>query len=260
MNGGEWSRSRFWLGHFLYSRHQRRQVAWDGFSEAGVGLPAPLASWLARQAGRPDDADRRLVQHALRHHTDDPAYIQALRLVAKERQLHRELCARLTPAPAAKDEHNAVMGFCRRQLGPRFEFSVGLLDDLIAVTLLQGMPSCGADNAGRAVVGILTAEKRAHIIFAAERLTELYADFNFVRRNLRRWRLRLMCLTLAGFVAVRDGGAIRAMGRSRRVFVLDVWRHFAVLLERMVPYRRETLLAALMNQREQRYDQPAKLL
>ncbi len=150
----------------------------------------------------------------------------------------------------------------RPLLGSRFEMSLRLLDDLISLTALtifcQAPNLCNRDPL-QGVCKNLSQDKQAHIAFAAERLNMLYADFNFARRNLRRLRLRLMWSAALLYATMQHHKLLRNCGMSRFGFVISGYRRFSYLLERMVPYHRDTLLAALLNQRQSPYAEPQPL-
>ena len=276
MNGQdqEWSRSRYWLGHFLCRRHKRHTVKWKDHNSqinpATTGWTM-LASWLAgwHQMQRIiDDSDNWLIQDALPLLSHDPAYIQSLRLIARENRENGKMIDRLMTYWGLRPEsHTGVLaslrcsfGRVRRPLlGSRFEMSLRLLDDLLDLTVLtifcQAPNLCNRDPL-QGVCKNLSQDKQAHIAFAAERLTMLYADFNFARRNLRRLRLRLMWSAALLYATMQHHKLLRNCGMSRFGFVISGYRRFSCLLERMVPYHRDTLLAALLNQRQSPYAEP----
>lgn len=266
MRDGEWSRSRFWHGHFLYSRHERPVVSWTGPADLPRALARPLCNWLAGWLAPEDGTDDWLIEKAVCDQEADPAYAQSLRLVARERHHHRHLVERLLQRlgpgrdgpPSGGGVPRLLVTVRRRLLGVRFELSVRLLRDLADLMVLAHLGGTCPDRAWRGAAATLVAEKRGHIMFLTERLTLLYADFNFVRRNLRRLRLRLMWLACLLHVIGRHGSLIRATGQARSAFLLAGLRHFARLLESMVPYRRDALLAALLNQRREPYAEPSR--
>ena len=267
MDKAEWSRSRFWLGHFLYSRHDRPPLTWQCDERLPITLGPPLVRWLDRRLGRCEDFGPWLIAHAVQVHARDPAYIQAARLWIKECEYHRRLYQRLigclTASPPRRprlpgwDSLVARVSRWRfRLLGARFEMSVRLLDDLMDLAVLRAVDVGGAAATVRGVCEIVRREKQAHLAFTSERLTLLYADFNFIRRNLRRLRLRLMCAALLCQVAWQNGPLLHAAGTTRWRFMRRTFAQFSALLERMVPYRREALLAALVDQRREPYAEP----
>jgi hypothetical protein len=234
----------------------------------------PLACWLTRrrQAQRTiNESGIWLIQDALRHCPHDPAYIQSLRLIARENREDGEMIHRLMGSLGLPGEpRSGVLGALRRSfdrwrrrwLGSRFEMSLRLLDDLLDLTVLSILHA-GPDLCRQAPVqGVcknLYQNKQAHIAFAVERLTTLYADFNFVRRNLRRLRLRLMWTALLLHAAVGHRQLLRTGGVSYGDFVFGGYRRFSRLLERMVPYHRDALLAALLDQKQDPYAEPQRL-
>ena len=54
----EWSRSRFWLGHFLYSRHDRHPITWKHDPPPRVELREPLKAWLRDRSQEFDETGR----------------------------------------------------------------------------------------------------------------------------------------------------------------------------------------------------------
>ena len=64
---------------------------------------------------------------------------------------------------------------------------------------------------------------------------------------MRRLRLRVMWGAALLYTTACHGRLIRAVGMSRRRFVMVAYRRFGSLLERIVPYRRDALLAALLD-------------
>ena len=270
MRETEWSRSRFWLGHFLYSRHDRHPITWKHDPPPHVGLREPLRAWLRGRSQDFDETGRWLVERALGEHAGDPAYIQSLRLVVKERQHHRDLCSRLIgtlgaaatarPRPARRSALQTMGRLRRHLLGPRFEMSVRLLRNLVDLAIIDRVGQACDTPAVQGVCENVRCEKRAHVAFDTERLTILYADFNFLRRNLRRLRLRLMCGAFIAAAMWRHGRLIQATGAEQWRFTGRTYAQFSRLLERMVPYRREALLTALLNQRQDPYAEPWQVL
>ncbi len=113
-----------------------------------------------------------------------------------------------------------------------------------------------SDAALAGVLDQLITEHHVHLSFHSERLTAEFADFNFIRRNLRRLRLRGMFAALVAGVARHHRALLAAIGCPRRRFSAECWSLFSTVLERMVPYRRETLMATLLDQREKRFEKP----
>ena len=274
MNQGQWSRSRFWLCHFLFSRHERLAVNWQADAHCPPRLDEALTGWLQHRR-RPQaamiESARRLVADAVDRNRDDPAYIQCLRLLVKERQYQHELAQRWLARPGGHDQsrrrkgtfatiHRRIAAWRFMLLGARFEMSVQFFADLYDLSVMSMAAGSGSGSVAADVAANLAHDKRAHVAFAAERLTMLYADFNSLRRNLRRLRLRGIWLTCLLRCVARDGRLIKACGRSRWQFLFAALRQFDQLLETMVPYRRDALLKALMSQRQQPYAKPHQLL
>lgn len=260
MPSQEWSRSRYWLCHFLNSRHERARIAWsEPLKRAGVG-DGVLTSLAALPSTSPADLEAMACRVAVRN-TDDPAMVQAVRLMTKERAHHADVmsCVQrrwaLTPGPASRPRR--AVAFLAARLGARFELSVLLLSDLLDTALLRRLDATLEDHATRQAIQLITRERRAHAMFFTERLTMELADLNFVRRNLRRVRLRAMfVIALTCFIASHHK-ALRESRIKPTAFALDAWQGFRSVLERMVPYHRDALLSALLAQRDRPYDKSA---
>lgn len=265
MRDGEWPRSRYWLCHFLHNRHERPAIAWDGGPRLPSALARPLADWLAWISQTHQESRRRLIDWAVRQCAADPAYIQSLRLFVKEEQHHAALIERLLcqrgwagrPCGWKRAAARAIV----RPLGLRFELSMLLLTEIAALTLSRLLlPALNDDAAARGVAAQITHDHQCHIAFHAERLTTEFADFNFARRNLRRWRLRGMMAAATAGIALHHGRLLRALGATRRRYAQACHEHFERVLSRMVPYRREQLLAVLLEHRQQPYAKPAEAM
>jgi hypothetical protein len=259
MKPGEWIRSRYWLCHFLHNRHVR------GVIEPVEQAPPPrvarvLGLWLASLDAEAVARHRPMIDRAADCCPDDPAFVQCLRLFAREQQYHAALLRRIVadppPSPLPTRVARSLMHTARRELTVRYELSVVLIEQLVTLSLCRLTHQACADRGVRSIVRQIEHDARRHVAFTAERLTMEFADFNFVRRNLRRARLRGMALTALAFVARRYRGLIRAAGGSRRRFVAESFADFERVLERMVPYRRDALLARLLDQRERPFDEP----
>jgi hypothetical protein len=280
MYDGEWSRSRYWLCHFLQNRHERVAIDWQDSSTStptqrteNPNSQAALANGLVPWVNPVDSMRQRrwLLGEAVRTLGDDPAYIQCLRLFTKEEQYHRDLTDRCrtrlnglgkpkTSGPI-KTHLNRAWRASRRVLGMRFELSIILLTQILAVAywrLLAKSPA--GDPIIKKSAQQMMRDKLAHIDFQAERLTLEFTAFNFIRRNLRRWRLRMMFGAILMVATCRQGRYIRAMGVTRMQFMGQCWTSFAILLEKMVPYRRTELINALLHQRQHPYEKQQHIL
>ena len=291
MSRGEWTRSRYWLCHFLNSRHLREPIEFAPLRGADPGSQGRTAfRWLADWLGLGREADRHwLVEATARHARHDPALVQAVRLMVKEQEYHRELLARLAP-PAAPEHRPAASegtgesaqtasrprpGHIRRLLGLRFELSRLMLWQLLHVELCRHIAAAEenrpqtetmghdehgsappADTALEAVARQWQRDLGNHLAFVAERLTDQYADFNFIRRNLRRWRLRGMFLCMTGMMVFRGRNHLAALHVDRAAYFTGAWRRFRRVLEHVVPYHRDALLAALLDQQSRPWDVP----
>ncbi len=258
MRPGEWSRSRFWLGHFLNARHRRPAVAWAQPAPGATTLIDNAVTWLGTVTGRTGLARAWVMRRAAERHAADPAFVQCLRLVVREQHHHRDLAAKLQarfdrtpPAPAA------VSADGLKPLGVRFRLSLQLLSDLADLATLEQVAATDDDAAMSVACTTILRERQMHVAFLAERLAAEFADFHFVRRNLRRWRVRAMFAGLLAARLIEQRGVLRALDVSPHAWVAQTWRHFEAVLERIVPYRRAELLRLLTSQRERPFDRPS---
>jgi len=135
--------------------------------------------------------------------------------------------------------------------GQRFGVRFAVCQQLIEAIVLRAqgeqwqdkLVQAGATREAR-LIQRLIRDFSGQIAFCSEWLTFTYADFNFIRRNLRRARLRLMFrATALAWTRAPAPEGWRPEGRTR----------FEATLERMVPYRRERLLQRLRLQQEHRF-------
>lgn len=258
----EWPRSRFWLCHFLYSRHERPYIHWDAPC-VDEPLRRSAGEWLSWQIQINDGSRQRLIDHATTECATDPAYIQSLRLFTREEHHQREIVERWLDesghdiSPQGRVRH--LMRLAVRPLGLRFELSLLLLGEIATLTMNRLMLERASDTKLAGVLNQLILDHEQHIAFHSERLTAEYADFNFIRRNLRRSRLRGMFATLVRGIAWQQRRTLKAMNVSQSEFRRDAQRNFEAVLSRMVPYHREALLESLGQQRDQRYEKPARV-
>lgn len=262
-HGKEWIRSRFWLCYFLHNRHDRLPIAWNRAAEmTDSPILAPMLSYLANFARESGRSDRWIIQQAAqRDGHRDPAFVQSLRLMVKEEQtlakLAAKFLARYGRSPCIGTSLAKRAQPLRQWLGLRFEMAMLLLMNRIEVTLLTSLRSQPiGDPALADLIDQLLRDRQGHLAFQTERLTWEFADFNFLRRNLRRWRLRWLFAGLIGWTLLTRRSLLAPMPVSRWRLAIDCWRSFKPMLERLVPYHRHALLQALSVQHHHRYDPP----
>ncbi len=256
----EWSRSRFWLCHFLQSRHERLEVDFATASNGESTVDAELYRWLATDNVAPPINEAQFVGRAATRYADDPAFVQCLRLMIKERQAHAllidQLRSRANVATRARSIRTRTIAGIFGAAGPRFEMSIFLLADIIDLSTLKLLQLSTTDSVIRNTCEAIRHDRATHIAFLAERLTVELADLNFIRRNLRRLRLRGLFAAILADAGYRRGRLLRACGSTQRSFVGNCWRSFQQVLEQMVPYHRDALVNALLMQREKPYEKP----
>ena len=259
MRQPEWPRSRYWLCHFLNNRHMRVRIDWNAphapFLQGGA---QPIADWLTWTTQINTASRGRLLRWATTECATDPAYIQSLRLFVKEEQWHADIATRYLSLRQMKGRaggiNRAMARSLMKPLGLRFELSILLLSEIAALTVSRLLLKATNDEALRGLLTQGIHDHECHIAFHSERLTTEFADFNFIRRNLRRWRLRAMFTALVTGLTLRHRRLLRAIGCSKTQFARQAWHTFAAVLERMVPYGRDHLLAALLNQQQKPYE------
>lgn len=260
----EWSRSRYWFCHFLQSRHTRPKVRWQSPLNLDHKLMPPAAlHGLTHRLAAPQAGMADVINTAQRRFKHDPAFVQSLRLLAKERVFHHDLLVQLqdrhqpqTLLPAMRQARKEITASL---LGMRYFLASLLLDDVIDLGLLKIAQLHWTDEAAQGVCQTLLRDKAAHAVFLAERLTMEYADFNFARRNLRRLRLRGLFFVHLRRMLRQDHAILAQAGVTPRAFARDSWKRFNQVLETVVPYRRESLMKSLVVQREKPYGEAREL-
>lgn len=261
MGATEWCRSRYWLGHFLYSRHERSKIAWQTPVAAGDAERERLRLLLTGGLCARSLGGERLICRAASSHAHDPAFLQTLRLLAKERaygdDLIRRLGARFGIAARTAPYRPPLAAWLVSLPGVRFEIASLLLHELVNGPIIR-LAFAGASDP--VIVGVgdaLLRDHAAHSAFYAERLTMEFAAFWFARRNLRRYRLRALFSAVLSRAIRRHHDLLSAGGVSDDAFAKSCWSEFDRTLERIVPYHRDALLAALLRQSEKPYDKPS---
>lgn len=254
----EWSRSRYWFCHFLQSRHTRPRISWDTpLSQAGRLTAESTLHGMIHRLTAPQAGIADTITTAQKRFGHDPAFVQSLRLLAKERQFHHGLLLQLQerhqPQALLPAMLQARKEMTASLLGVRYFLASLLLDDVLELGLLKLAQQHWTDPAGQGVCQVLIRDKTAHATFLAERLTMEYADFNFVRRNLRRLRLRSLFIIHLRRMLRQDHALLAQADVTPRAFARESWRRFAAVLESMVPYRRDELMKSLRAQRELPY-------
>lgn len=256
MLASEWSRSRFWFSRFLHNRHVRLRSAAAGPATPPDDLAPAWRAWTRQRRCGLAHQTAWLVSVAVRDCAHDPAYIQSLRLLSREQAYHADLLGAPPQPPRPK---TPLVTRARRMLGMRFELSVLLLDDLVDLAAYELLVDTLPQGPLRDVCRQIAHDRRMHAMFHAERLAVEFTDFNFIRRNLRRLRLRGMFAAALARIALNHADLLRAAGVPRTKLIHFAWSLFSDLLERMVPYRRDALLAMLLDQRAQPYAEPREL-
>lgn len=266
MSKEEWIRSRYWLSHFLYSRHSRSPINWELADTDSVDLRRLLGRWFTGLRQESAQSGPWLIARSMQEQAYDPYFIQTLRLLVKEQRYHADLVGQLV-AKMDLETHGRwshikaatrriLTKYRRKLLGPRFEISILLLTDLLDLALLSRVEQRTDSSVIKGVCQNIATDKMAHIVFATEWLTLAYADFGFIRRSLRRLRLRAMWGVMLFFAVGRHGRLIKAIDSGRWPFIQAEYGLISKRLEQVVPYYRETLRAALDAQRRDRFAKP----
>ena len=269
MPGSIWSRSRFWLCHFLHNRHIRLRAEALPSLKQPERMDQAILTWLQRFAARAQRMPTWLIESALHSHADDPAFVQCLRLWIKEEHYLSKLATQMQRPTLLLPGSAVVSGRMRfipplprlrHHLGLRFEVSILLLGHVIELVSLRHLHAQAQDATLRSSLEQMWRDRQQHVAFASEWLAREFADFNFFRRNLRRLRLRMLFALMLSDYLRHQGATLRTLGLSRGQVFRESWTSFAHLMENMVPYHRDALLHLLLSQREHPYDQPARML
>ena len=266
MQDRQWARSRYWLCHFLHNRHERVKIQWDAPADNDMGdeLRLAISHWLAWISQTNGPARQRLIDWAVTDCASDPAYVQSIRLFVKEEQHHTTLIERYLALRSQPMQPGglvrAAMRSVIRPLGLRFELSVLLLSEIAVITMNRLLLPQVRDETLRSLLTQIIHDHQCHLSFHCERLTAEFADFNFVRRNLRRLRLRAMFATAFKGITLHHRALLKTTGCQPRDFASHCWSNFESILEHMVPYRREALLARLLDQSENPYGKALALV
>lgn len=250
----QWSRSRFWLCHFLHNRHIRRKVDWSAPLLPHARLAPEAIFGLQQRLHAPHQGLADLIEQAPHVYQRDPAFVQVLRLYLRERQWQEQLLEKVA------SRHSSDAAFTPRAtrrkrvtacvLGMRYFMASLLLDDILETVLLQHVIARLQDRPTAAALEQLLSDKQAHIAFLMEYLTLAYAEFNFVRRNLRRARLRGLFRIHLRRLLSREKPLLAAAAVSLHPFKRACTHAFEQTLEIIVPYKRDALLRTLAMQQD----------
>lgn len=256
MNEQEWSRSRFWLCYFLDNRHRRAKRQWSTASFASKDQLRPILHRYVSLVRSADlQARQWMIDEAARTLTHDPALVQSLRLLIKEQQYHdRELSVLLVGSDQSgqsTDLPHRVYRAVRRRLGLRYEMARLLISLIVQYEWLSALRENWPDFGTTALCTQLQHDMQGHIAFLRERLTHEFAEFNFARRNLRRWRLRGLFTLRVSRMTWHARASLRELGLSPRVLAHRSLDHFEQVLRQMVPYHRGELVRQLQGQQSE---------
>ena len=248
MTTSHWCRSKYWLCHFLNTRHLRPKI----ITPSQPINNNPLYYFLQKQNALPLFQSPWPINQAIHQHDQDPAFIQTIRLLAKKKTYLQTL--RINIINTLTPPHTPYTPTHIRNIHSRFSLkfalSIDLIDQVIALTLYQSQ----AQAPNHATYAQLTKDTNNHITFYTEYLTYAYANFNFVRRNLRRLRLRAMFIT--------------ALYQTQKIytpllpesFKQDAWLIFESAIKTMLPYRRTTLTQNLRHQEKNPFATPQSII
>ncbi|MFI6514439.1 ferritin-like domain-containing protein [Spirillospora sp. NPDC050679] len=174
--------------------------------------PAILRSLQKFQAGESGDG-ANLIRKA-----GGGDYGATARLFVAEELNHARMLALLLEAAGAPtiDGHwsDAVFVRLRRALGLRTELAVLLIAEVIALVYYRALRDGSRDALTRDVAARVLADERRHVPFHRHRIGRMPGVL------ARGWRLAVSAVAVV--VAVDHGGALRALGISRRRFVAEV--------------------------------------
>ncbi|HEX6342747.1 ferritin-like domain-containing protein [Umezawaea sp.] len=215
-------------GSVVEFRAEARRRAEIGDPEWTVGAtipPAVVASVQRFQVGEAGDGANLIAKASGRGD-----YSVAVRLFVAEEQNHARMLASLLEAAGAPTiaSHwsDAVFVRLRRALGLRVELLVLVVAEVIALGYYRLLRDGTGDPLVTEVAGRILADEERHVPFHCRRLRGEFAGLPAPARTVvfGVWRVLLFGASLV--VAHDHGPALRALGTTRRGFVVEVNRLF----------------------------------
>ena len=241
-------------------------IHWESPHQSSLA-PSDVTHWLQAEQHAQSRTDGLVTDRIVSRFSHDPAYVQSLRLLTKERAVHAKVAGQLTSRFAASPERTREkkplklgrLARVVRGMSIRFALSCIMLSDMVSVQLWEMASESTDDAALRDAATLVSRDRVRQAAFMRERLTMEFSDFNFIRRNLRRLRLRLMFSLIALLILWRHRRFIRQCGRPLSRMFVDSRAHFETALELIAPYKRDRLVQLLLSQREHPYGEPPKI-
>ncbi|SDC46725.1 ferritin-like domain-containing protein [Actinokineospora iranica] len=156
----------------------------------------------------------------------DAAYAAAVRLFVQEEREHARMLGELLRAAGASTiaTHwsDVVFIWLRRGLGLRLELMVLAIAEVVALVYYRVLRDGAGDALTSEVAGRILADERRHVPFHRDRLRA--APVSRAARVVWWWLFLGAVLVVVG----DHGRALRVLGVSRRAFVAEAVREFAV--------------------------------
>ncbi|GAA2706257.1 ferritin-like domain-containing protein [Actinoplanes palleronii] len=212
----------------MFEEHARRRAARTEPQPLGGQLPPALIRSVQRfQAGEDGDGTS-LIAAATR--AGDPVYLAAIRLFVAEEQSHAVRLANVVryagAAPISGHWTDTVFVLVRRGGGLRLELLTLMLAEVVALRYYRALRDGSGDDYVADVAGRILADEERHVPFHLDRLRQGFAGTPLAGRVAAAAGWWALMTGAALVVSLDHGGALRALGLSRRRFVADVLRLF----------------------------------
>lgn len=207
-----------------FEEHARRRAGEPVPLPPGGRLPAALIRSVQRfQAG--EDGDGRSVIAAAER-AGDPVYLAAVRLFVAEEQSHAVRLASVLRHAGAETigGHwtDTVFVLVRRGGGLRLELMTLMLAEVVALRYYRALRDGSGDPYVSGIAAGILADEQRHVPFHLDRLRQGFAAAPAAGRIAAAAGWWVLMTGAAVVVALDHGGALRALGLSRRRFVVDV--------------------------------------
>lgn len=211
-----------------FERHARRRDAASERRPVGGRLPRALVRSVQRfQAGEDGDGSG-LIGAAQR--AGDPVYLAAVRLFVAEEQSHAARLANVLryagAVPLGGHWTDTVFVLVRRAGGLRLELLTLMLAEVVALRYYRALRDGSGDEYVSGVAAGILADEERHVPFHIDRLRQGFTGTPAVGRAAVAGGWWVLMAGAALVVAADHGGALRALGLTRRRFVTDVLRLF----------------------------------
>jgi len=213
-----------WTPNFA-ARAGLRSVTSDPDWTVGSTLLPPVVASLQRfQVGESGDGAGLIT---LADAAGDPNYARAVRFFVAEEQNHARLLAELLRAgghPTVSSHwSDRIFVRCRRALGLRCEMLVLSTAELVALRYYGALAE-SSDALLREVSTRILEDEVHHVRFQRDRLSDGFARTPAFLRTVAGFLWQAFAVAVVVVVAVDHGPALRAVGTTRGVFIVECCR------------------------------------